>query len=85
MRPRLKTEHDKLTELGVITPVEEAIPWVSQIVVTHKKSGDLRVHIDPHELNKCILSEHFTLPILEDVLHELRDAKVFSKTDLASG
>ena len=29
--------------------------------------------------------EHFTLPILEDVLHELRDDKVFSKADLASG
>ena len=41
--------------------------------------------LDPHELNKCILREHFTLPILEDVLHELRDAKVFSKADLASG
>ena len=85
LRPRLKSELDKLTQLGVITPVEEATPWVSQIVVTHKKSGDLRVCLDPHELNKCILREHFTLPILEDVLHELRDAKVFSKADLASG
>ena len=85
LRPRLKTELDKLTQLGVITPVEEATPWVSQIVVTHKKSGDLRVCLDPHELNKCILREHLTLPILEDVLHELRDAKVFSKADLASG
>ena len=85
LRPRLKTKLDKLTQLGVITPVEEATPWVSQMVVTHKKTGDLRVCLDPHELNKCILREQFTLPILEDVLHELRDAKVFSKADLASG
>ena len=85
LRPRQKTEHDKLTQLGVIPPVEEATPWVSQIVVTHKKPGDMRVCLDPHELNNCILREHFTLPILEDVLHELRDAKVFSKADLASG
>ena len=85
LRPRLKTELDKLTQLGVITPVEEATPCVIHIVVTHKKSGDLQVCLDPHELNKCILREHFTLPILEDVLHELRDAKVFSRADLASG
>ena len=26
LRPRLKTELDKLTQLGVITPVEEASP-----------------------------------------------------------
>ena len=69
LRPRLKTELHKLTQLGVITHVEEATPWMSQIVVTHKKSGDIRVCLDPHELNKCILREHFTFPILEDVLH----------------
>ena len=55
--PILKTELDKLTPLGVITPVEEATTWVSQFVVTHKKSGDLRVCLDQHELNKCILSD----------------------------
>ena len=54
-------------------------------MVTHQKSGDLRLCLDPHELNTCILREHFTLPILEDVLHELRDTNVFSKADLASG
>ena len=85
LRPRMRTEIDKLTQLGVITPVEEATPWVSQIVVTHKKSGDLRVCLDPHELNKCIIGEHFTHPIVEDALLELGDANVFPKADLASG
>ena len=85
LRRILKTELYKLTQLGVTIPVEEATPWVSQIVVTHKKSGELRMCIDPHELNKCIPREHFTLPILEDVLHEIRDPKVFSKADFASG
>ena len=43
LRLRLDTEIDQLTQIGVITPVEEATPWVSHIVVTHIKSGDLRV------------------------------------------
>ena len=34
--------------------VDEATHWVSQSVGTHKKSGDLLVCLDPHELNKCI-------------------------------
>ena len=84
-RSRLKTELVKLTRLGVINHVEGSTSRVSQSVVTHKKSGDLRVCINAHELDKCILREQFTLPIIEDVLHELRDAKVFSKADLASG
>ena len=85
VRPKLKQELDRLVKLQVIAPVDEPTPWVSQIVIAHKKSGDLRICLDPHELNKVIQREHYTLPILEDVLHELRDSKFFSKADLSSG
>ena len=40
--------------------------------------------IDPHELSKVLMREHFTLPLLDDVLHELRNAKVFTKVDLSA-
>eukprot|EP00918_Siedleckia_nematoides_P068218 GHVU01148538.1.p1 GENE.GHVU01148538.1~~GHVU01148538.1.p1 ORF type:complete len:917 (+),score=68.85 GHVU01148538.1:344-2752(+) len=84
-KPKIKAELDRLTELGVMTPVTVPTPWISQMVITSKKSGEIRICLDPHELNKVIMREHLTLPILEDVLHELRDAKVFSKADLQSG
>ena len=84
-RPHLKEELDRLVSLGVITAVEEPTPWVSQIVLTPKDNGKLRVCIDPHELNKALIRERFTLPILDDVLHELREAKMLSKADLSSG
>jgi len=71
--------------MNVIIPVEEPTPWISQIVVTPKKSGKLRVCIDPHKLNKALLREHYTLPVLEDVLHKMRGSKVCSKADLSSG
>ena len=76
VRPRLKTELERLVNLGVLTEVNEPTPWVSQIVITEKKNGSLRLCLDPHELNKNLLREHYTLPILEDVLHEMRNAKV---------
>ena len=41
--------------------------------------------LDPHELNKAIQREHYTLPILEDVLHDLRKSTVFNKAGLSSG
>ena len=85
VRPRLKAELDRLVSLGIITHVDEPTPWVSQLVITLKKSGDLRVCIDPLELNKALLRERFTLPILEDTLHTLRSSTVFSKADLAHG
>ncbi len=85
VRPQLKDEIDDLVSRGIIAPVDEPTPWVSQVVVTMKKSGKLRVCIDPRELNKALLREHYTLPILEDVLHGLRKSKVFTKADLSHG
>ena len=65
--------------------VKEPTPWLSQLVIVHKKSGDLRICIDPRELNKALIRERYVLPILEDKLHELGQSRVFSKADLASG
>ena len=62
-------------------PVDETTPWVIQVVVVKKRSDALRVRIDPHELNKALQCEHYTLPILEDVLHDFQGA-FFSKADL---
>ena len=85
LRPKLKTELDRLASLGVIAPVEEPTPWLSQLVIASKTNGDIRICLDPRELNKALLREHFTLPILEDTLHELGQSRVFSKADLSSG
>ena len=85
LRPKLKSELDRLASLGVIAPVEEPTPWLSQLVIASKKNGDIRICLDPRELNKALLHEHFTLPILEDTLHELGQSRVFSKADLSSG
>ena len=48
IRPQLKGELERLTAMGVIAPVDEPTPWVSQVVVMKKGSGALRVCIDPH-------------------------------------
>ena len=85
VRPKLKTELDRLVSIGVLKQVEQPTPWVSQLVITTKKNGDIRVCLDPKELNKALLREHYMLPVLEDLLHELGQSCVFSKADLASG
>ena len=85
VRPALKEELERMVDEGIITPVEEHTPWVSQLVITLKKSGKLRVCIDPKELNKALLREHFTLPTIDDTLHELANSNVFTKADLSQG
>ena len=50
-----------------------------------KKSGALRICIDPRPLNKAPKRERYQLPVLDDILPELSKAKLFSTVNLRSG
>ena len=55
----VKAELDNLTDQNVITPKQDPIDWVSNLVVTMRKNGDLRVCLDPLCLNKSSQSRTF--------------------------
>ena len=84
VREKFKEELQRLERLQVITPVDEPTEWVSQIVVAVKKSGELRVCIDPRPLNTVLKRERYQIPVIDDLLPDLTDARVFTKVDLAS-
>ena len=84
LKPKLKLALQDLENKGVITKVTEPTPWLSQLVIAPKKDNSIRVCLDPHELNKALLRERYTMPILDDKLHELRNSKFFTKADLSS-
>ena len=85
LKEKLKSELNNLCDLKVITPVNAPTDWVNNIVVATKKSGDLRVCINPQALNKALKRERYQLPILEDFLPSLAQAKVFTTLDLKAG
>ena len=43
IRPQHKDELERMTAMGVTTPVDEPTSWVSQVVVVKKSSGALRM------------------------------------------
>ncbi|KAK3713862.1 hypothetical protein QZH41_010915, partial [Actinostola sp. cb2023] len=85
IKDQVKEELDKLVKIGVIDPVDHPTDWVNQMTVATKKSGELRICLDPRSLNKVLKREHYQLPVLEDTLHDLAKAKLFSKLDLKHG
>ena len=85
LKDELKEELNRYVEQGILTPVEEPKPWVSSLAVATKKSGALRVCIDPRPLNETLKRETYQIPILDEILPELSQAKVFSTVDLRSG
>ncbi|PFX12858.1 Retrovirus-related Pol polyprotein, partial [Stylophora pistillata] len=82
LKDNLKSELDWLERLQMIRKVKEPTEWVSTLVVVEKPNGKLRVCIDPVHLNKALKRSHYPLPVIEVVLPELSNVKVFSKGDL---
>ena len=86
LRDKLKVELERMVKLGVIHRVDCPTEWVNSMVITQKPNGDLRICLDPKDLNRNILREHYQLPKKEQIFAEMRDiaeifAKWFSKLD----
>ena len=51
-------ELDYLIEEEIITEQVESTPWVSSVTFLRKPNGEVRVCLDPSNLNKAIIREH---------------------------
>ena len=57
LREKFKAELDRLENLGVLAKVGEPTAWVNSVVIATKKSGALRISIDPRPLNQALKRE----------------------------
>ena len=85
LKQRVKQELKRMEKLGVITRQKEPTPWVNSMVTVVKPNGDIRICIDPRDLNNAIQREHYPMKTIEEVLAEMPNAKVFTKLDATSG
>ena len=85
LKEGLKTKLDEMEHKGIITKVSEPTPWVNSLVVETKQNGDLRVCLDPSDLNKAVLREYHPIPVVDDIVPELNGSDLFTKLDLKDG
>lgn len=50
-----------------------------------KKNGDLRINMDPKDLNENIKHEHYQIPKREEITSEMAGARYFTKLDASQG
>ena len=76
---------EDMVDQGNITPVTKPTEWVSSLTYPQKPEGSLHICLDPKDLNKAIIWEHYKAPTLDEITHKLSRAKVFSKLDAKDG
>jgi hypothetical protein len=78
----LQMQLEELLKNGYIRP--SVSPWGAPILFV-KKDVTLRLCIDFRQLNKVNVNNKYPLLRIDDLFHQLKDAKVFSKIDLVLG
>ena len=74
---------DAWLKAGIIRPSKS--PYASQVVIVHKKMGEIRLCIDFHKLNAISIRDSFPLPQIEEALQAVQAAIWFSSFYLAQG
>ena len=85
IKDKVKTELDNMEKKGVISKIREPTDWCSNMVCAKKKdASEIRLCIDPRDLNTALKRPHHPLRTVDDVLAKIPNAKVFSVLDAKS-
>lgn len=77
----LINEVDKMLEWKVIEKCES--PWLSPVLITPKKNGEWRFCVDSRKLNSITRKDAYSLPLINEILDHLKNAKYLSSIDIA--
>ena len=78
-KENLRDQINEWLEQGVIEP--STSPWASPLVPMKKKDGRTRWVTDLRELNKQTVKDSYPLTNIQEILHCLKGATVFSSLD----
>lgn len=73
---------EEMLEQGIIR--ESNSPWASGVVLVKKHDGTPRFCVDYRRINNITTRDVYPLPRIDDTLHSLGNARVFSTLDLTS-
>ena len=74
---------DEMMEAKIISRSKS--PWSFPVVIVDKKDGSKRFCVDFRRLNKITKMNSYPLPLIDDILALLGNAKYFTSLDLKSG
>lgn len=71
-------------DVGIIAPIRFS-EWVSNLVPTRKKTGEIKLCVDLRNVNKVSLKDNYPLPKIDHILQRVVGASRISLLDGFSG
>ena len=71
LKEKLKAELNRMVSLGVIEKVDKPTAWVNSIVIVEKSNGDIRLCLDPKDLNRAVKREFSQMPTAEEIMSRM--------------
>ena len=81
----LQKEIDRLVIQGILKADNTPTDWVPSMVVVLKSNRKIYLRIDPKPLNQALKRNHYPLRVIDGLLPELSEVKVFSVVDAKNG
>jgi len=70
LMPLVEKDVKRMYDAKIKVPLRYS-KWVSNLVPTRKKTGEIRFHIDSQNLNKASLKEKYPLPKMDHILYKV--------------
>lgn len=81
---KVKDELDKMLRQKVIREMTDATPAVSPMVIV-KQKGNIRICIDPTDVNKNVIRRNYPLKTIEEIAAQITGSTIFTKLDCRKG
>ena len=82
LRKMIADEVRKMEEQDLVEEVDGPTPWVVPVITVPKANGSLRLCLDMRGTNTAIQRTRHNTPTLEDLVHDLNGATIFTKLDM---